>query len=118
MTGSGQKELLSRHILLRKSAFHGGGVGGVVCVCVCVHSVTHSCPTLCDPMDCSPPGSSVRWISQARILEGYGLAILKLLSVYTMIKQINKYTVDNESQVSHCRRKQFQRSREKAKTNL
>ena len=25
------------------------------------------CPTLCDPMDCSPPGSSVSGISQARI---------------------------------------------------
>ena len=30
---------------------------------------TQSCPTLCDPMDCSPPGSSVHGISQARILE-------------------------------------------------
>ena len=28
-----------------------------------------ACPTLCDPMDCSPPGSSVHGISQARILE-------------------------------------------------
>ena len=28
-----------------------------------------SCPTLCDPMDCSPPGSSVPGILQARILE-------------------------------------------------
>ena len=27
------------------------------------------CLTLCDPMDCSPPGSSVRGILQARILE-------------------------------------------------
>ena len=27
------------------------------------------CPTLCNPMDCSPPGSSVYGISQARILE-------------------------------------------------
>ena len=27
------------------------------------------CPTLCDPMDCSPPGSSVPGILQARILE-------------------------------------------------
>ena len=26
------------------------------------------CPTLYDPMDCSPPGSSVHWILQARIL--------------------------------------------------
>ena len=31
--------------------------------------VAQSCPTLCDPMDCSPPGSSVRGILQARILE-------------------------------------------------
>ena len=28
-----------------------------------------SCPTLCDPMDCSPPGSYVHGILQARILE-------------------------------------------------
>ena len=28
-----------------------------------------SCPTLCSPMDCSPPGSSVHGILQARILE-------------------------------------------------
>ena len=27
-------------------------------------------PTLCDPMDCSPPGSSVHQVSQARILRG------------------------------------------------
>ena len=31
-----------------------------VCVCVCVHA--QSCPTLCDPMYCSPPGSSVHAI--------------------------------------------------------
>ena len=28
-----------------------------------------SCPTLCDPMDCSPPGSSVPEILQARMLD-------------------------------------------------
>ena len=28
-----------------------------------------SCPTVCDPMDCSPPGSSVHGIFRARILE-------------------------------------------------
>ena len=27
------------------------------------------CPTLCDPIDCSLPGSSVHGISQARILD-------------------------------------------------
>ena len=31
--------------------------------------VAQSCPTLCDPMDCSPPGSSVYGIFQARVLE-------------------------------------------------
>ena len=35
--------------------------------CCCL--VAHSCPTLCNPMDCSLPGSSVRGIFQARILE-------------------------------------------------
>ena len=33
--------------------------------------VTQSCPTLSDPMDYSPPGSSVRGIFQARVL-GWG----------------------------------------------
>ena len=44
-----------------------------VCVCVCararVRSVTKSCPTLGNPMDCSQPSSSVHGISQERILE-------------------------------------------------
>ena len=31
--------------------------------------VAQSCLTLCNPMDCSPPDSSVHGISQARILE-------------------------------------------------
>ena len=31
-------------------------------------SVAQSCPTLCDPGDCSPPGSSVHGILQTRIL--------------------------------------------------
>ena len=31
--------------------------------------VAQSCPSLCDLMDCSPPGSSVHGILQARILE-------------------------------------------------
>ena len=39
-----------------------------VCMYVCV-LVAQSCPTLWDPMDYSPPGSSVHGILQARILE-------------------------------------------------
>ena len=36
--------------------------------CMCAKSFP-SCPTLCDPMDFSPPGSSVHGVLQARILE-------------------------------------------------
>ena len=36
---------------------------------LCVYSVAQSCPTHCDPLDCSPPGSSVHGVFQARILE-------------------------------------------------
>ena len=35
------------------------------CVCVCVLSL-QSCPTLCDPMDYSPPGLSVQWDSPSK----------------------------------------------------
>jgi len=37
--------------------------------CVCVYSVTESCPTLCKPIDCSMPGSFVHGVLQVRILE-------------------------------------------------
>ena len=37
------------------------------CICTCV--LTHSIVSDCDPMDCSPPGSSVCGTFQARILE-------------------------------------------------
>ena len=36
--------------------------------------VAQSCPTLCDPRDCSPPSSSVRGILQARVLEWVAMA--------------------------------------------
>jgi len=53
-----------QHLLLG-SAKHGGW--GLVCFCYS-YLVTKSC-RLCSPMDCSPPGSSVHGISQARLLE-------------------------------------------------
>ena len=31
--------------------------------------VAQMCPTVCDPMDCSPAGPTVHGISQARILQ-------------------------------------------------
>ena len=48
--------------------------------------VTQSCPTLCDPMDCSLPSSSVHGIFQARILEWGAIAF----SSYTKLHITNK----------------------------
>ena len=47
--------------------------------------VTQLCPTLRDPMDCSPPGSSVHWIFQARVLEWGAIAFS---GVYPRASQI------------------------------
>jgi len=40
-----------------------------ICKVCCCCLVTQLCPTVCNPMVCSPPGSSVHGILQARILE-------------------------------------------------
>ena len=42
-----------------------------------VSEVAQSCPTLCGSVDCSPPGSSVRGILQARILEWAAISFSK-----------------------------------------
>ena len=39
--------------------------------------IAQSCPTFSDPMDCSPPGSSVHGIFQARVLEWGAIANFK-----------------------------------------
>ena len=55
--------------------------------------VTQWCPTLCEPMDCSLPGSSIRGISQARVLERGAIAfsdletlLLLLLSRFSRVR--------------------------------
>ena len=42
--------------------------------------VAQSCPTLSDTMDCSPPGSSVHGIFQARVLEWGAIAFSNVKS--------------------------------------
>jgi len=72
--------------------------------------VAQSCPTLHDPIDCSPPGSFVHGIFQARVLEwgaiafseknrGYGKLILLetlalLLLGFLFVSIGNIYTLD------------------------
>ena len=45
-------------------------------MCVCAKSL-QSCLTLCNPMDHSPPGSSVHGILQTRILEWVAISLLQ-----------------------------------------
>ena len=46
--------------------------------------VTQSCPTLCDPVGCSLPGSSVHGIFQARVLEWDAISQSELFSSLTL----------------------------------
>ena len=50
-----------------------------VCVCVCV-LIAQLCLTLCNPMDCSPQGSFVHGILQARILEWVAIPLSRASS--------------------------------------
>ena len=69
--------------------------------------VAQSCPTLSDPMDCSPPGSSIHGIFQARVLE-WGAIAFSILSeeiflnfsivIYNLLS-INKYNLPKKAQV-------------------
>ena len=55
-----------------------------------------SCPTLCDPMDCSPPGSSVQGISQARKLEWVAISFSR-----------GSYWPRDQTRVSHIAGRRF-----------
>ena len=44
---------------------------------LCYAKLLQSCLTLCDPMDCSPQGSSLHGILQARILEWVAIPFSK-----------------------------------------
>ena len=52
--------------------------------------VTQSFLTLCDPMDCSPPGFSVHGILQARILECVAIPFSVFLFLWAHIKNDGK----------------------------
>ena len=67
MTGSSTEPCCRREIILNLFKHKTP-----CCMCAC--SVAQSCPTLCGPMDYSPPRSSVHGISQARILERVSLS--------------------------------------------
>ena len=60
--------------------------------------VAQSCPTLSDPMDCSPPGSSAHGIFQARVLEW-----VPLPSPYCLLKlEVTVFLFSSHYFVSAC----------------
>ena len=51
--------------------------------------VAQPCPTLSNPMDCSPPGSSVHGICQARVLEWGAIAFSNLTTPNVKVNRKN-----------------------------
>ena len=59
--------------------------------------VAQSCLTLSDPMDCSPPGSSIHGIFQARVLEWVAIAFSSDVSTFSINPEFSHFL-----QPSHC----------------
>ena len=78
-------------------------------VCVCL--VTHSCWTLCDPLDCSPPGSSVHGNRRGKCANMKILWKVKILfsqapkSLQTMTAamKLGRKTLTNLDNIVKCR---------------
>ena len=59
-----------------------------------------SCPTLCDPIDSSPPGSSVPGILQARILEWIAISFSKIQSYHQKLRRGKKgFYLESQSEL-------------------
>ena len=56
------------------------------------------CPSLCDPMDGSPPGSPVPGIFQARVLEWGAIAF----SIQQIVNHLTKERVPKSTKFSLC----------------
>ena len=68
------------------------------------NEVAQSCLTLCDPMDCSLPGSSVHGIFQAMVLEWIALKHIEFHSVngVELFYFVDKSCIENEkTRLSH-----------------
>ena len=63
--------------------------------------VAQSCPTLSDPMDCSPPGSSVHGIFQARVPEWGAMAFFGA-TIYRVTKSRHDLVTKQQQQASLC----------------
>ena len=93
--------------------------------------VAQSCPTLSDPMDCSPPGSSTHGIFQARVLEWVSLPSPRLIlkkvakTIWPFRYDLNQipwnYTVEVKNKLDFIKIKNFGASKvtvKKLKRNI
>ena len=72
---------------------HMGGCAASPAICCCL--VAQLCPTLCNTMDCSPPGSSVRGVSRARILEWVAISFSMGLPTQGLNPRLWHWQVDS-----------------------
>ena len=87
-------------LLLLPSIFQLGGLHFVKIVTD--SEVVQSCPTLCDPMDCSLPRSSIHGIFQARVLEWVAISFSRGSSWPRDQTQVS-HIVDRQLWLYHCR---------------
>ena len=66
-----------------------------------ISEVTQSCSTLCNPMDCSLPGSSVHGIFQARILEWIAISFSRRSSRHRDWTQVSRVVGRHFTVLSH-----------------
>ena len=52
--------------------------------------VAQSCPTLCDPMDCSLPGSSIHGILRARVLERAAISFSREIIIVIVAQLLSR----------------------------
>ena len=66
--------------------------------------VVLSCPTLCDPMDCSLPGFSIHEIFQASVLEWVAISFSRVSSCAGIpMQESNIFLCRDQTRLPHCR---------------
>ena len=62
----------------------------VVCTYAAAAKSPQSCPTLCDPIDCNPPGSAAPGILQARTLEWVAISLSNAWKWKVKVKSLRR----------------------------
>ena len=88
-----------------------------VWIVTCAHSL-QSCPTVCNPMDCGPPSSSVHETLQARTLEWAAVSVSRILTCTcksNSVIQVKWKRDDEGGKTENARREKGGRKGEKRK---